>query len=472
MDLSNNFAWNELFNLAQSDEDKGNLEILQNILTIDEVRFLYNKISTLKNPKSIKILEEYQKRQHELGAWVEGIFPDQFTDDEITVPNSFSNKIKCMLELAEQKKKNIDAIKAMGEYNLEFKNDNDELNFGKKNYPENWILEIDLEVLSQSLDFIESKELNKKQAREIANLKGNQEMLKHRKNLGYLPEPITTSEDLTELLIWGASGKTVDIIWKWLNPFNIFEFADIYNNLDKFNELHNTVDENREKIISHILSKISNYIKNDLKFSESFSLTVGFAIRGWATDDRFGVNIENIKDDYDRLIATIAHELFHRLQTKICTSKDQEQSFSGITSGNFSNEKDNKFYEILSYIMLEGTGEYITHQFVENKENNLEKKAIEGMDLLNKSYEIIYSEEDLDKADELLAKGLKSNGIFYSLGEYLSKSLVEKKGENYLGEILEKGVGSFFIEGLKGEEKLDFNVGSERLSKLISSKHI
>ena len=86
--------------------------------------------------------------------------------------------------------------------------------------------------------------------------------------------------------------------------------------------------------------------------------------------------------------------------------------------------------------------------------------------------QLIYSEEDLDKADELLAKGLKSNGIFYSLGEYLSKSLVEKKGENYLGEILEKGVGSFFIEGLKGEEKLDFNVGSERLSKLISSKHI
>ena len=472
MNLSNEFSWNELIKLAQSDEDKDNIEILQNILTIDEARFLFNKISNLKDPKSIKILEEYQKRQHELGAWVEGIFPDQFKDNEITVPNSFSNKIKCILELAEQKKKNIDAIKAMGEYNLEFKNDNEEFNFGENNYPENWNLEIDLKVLSQTLNFIESKELNKKQAREIANLKGNQEMLKHRKNLGYLPEPITTSKNLTELLIWAASEKTEDIIWKWLNPLNIFEFADLYNNLDKFNELHNTIDGNSEKIISHILSKISNYIENDLKFNESFSLTIGFAIRGWATDNRFGVNIENIKDDYDRLIATIAHELFHRLQTKICTSKDQEQSFSGITSGNFSNEKDNKFYEVLSYIMLEGTGEYITHQFIENKENNLEQKAEEGMDLLNKTYEIIYNEEDLDKADELLAKGLKSNGPFYALGEYLSKFLVETKGESYLGEILEKGVGSFFVEGLKNKDNFVFSEGSDWLLKLISSKHI
>ena len=109
---------------------------------------------------------------------------------------------------------------------------------------------------------------------------------------------------------------------------------------------------------------------------------------------------------------------------------------------------------------------------LENKENNLEQKAEEGMDLLNKTYEIIYNEEDLDKADELLAKGLKSNGPFYALGEYLSKFLVETKGESYLGEILEKGVGSFFVEGLKNKDNFVFSEGSDWLLKLISSKHI
>ena len=423
---------------------------------MDEKKYLFNLISELKDPEDIKIIEKYQEKQQKLGAWVEGIFPDQFVDEKITVPDTTSNKNKCVSELIEQKKKNIEAIKAMGEYNLEFKNDKFDLVEDYKDYPKKWNLKIDLDVLASTLNFLEKKELNEDKALEIANLEGNQEMLKHRKNLGYLPEPITDTKDLSKLLIWAASEKPEDIIWKWLNPFNIFEFADIYNNLDKFKKLYNTINENQNKITSNILAELSDYIKNDLIFNETFSLTTGYAIRGWATDNRFGINIENIKDDYKRLTATISHELFHRLQTKICTTIGQEQSFSAITSGDFKNEKDNKFYEVLAYIMLEGSGEYITHQFVENKEENLEKKAVEGLELLNETYETIYNKGEIDKVDELLNKGLKSNGVFYSLGEYLSKLLIEKEGKSYLGEILEKGVGSFFVEGLKSVEKKEF----------------
>lgn len=464
MKLNNDFTWNDLISLAKNDEDKDNIERLKNILEIEEARFLLNTISSFSDAKDVKILEKYQNRQHKLGAWVEGIFPDQFVDNEITSPDSFSNKIKCILELAEQKKKNIDAIKAMGEYNLYFINEELELTNDYKDYPGNWNLEIDLSVLSQTIKFLQSENVNKKKAKEIANLKGNQEMLKHRKNLGYLPQPITDIEDLAELLIWGASNKLEDKIWKWLNPLNIFELADVYNNLDEFKELHNSIDKHREEITSNILAKISNYIKNDLKFTETFSLTIGFAIRGWATDNRFGVNIENIKDDYNRLIATIAHELFHRLQTKICTIEGQEQSFSGITSGSFKDEKDNKFYEVLSYIILEGTGEFITHQFTAQKQDNLQKTANEGLDLLNETYETIYNKGELEKIDELLNKGLKSNGVFYSLGEYITRLLVKSKGESYLGEILEKGVGSFFVEGLKKAES--FTISERLMSKI------
>ena len=346
---------------------KVKMDVTKDIVWEDEEEFLFNQISELKDPKDIKIIEKYQNKQHKLGAWVEGIFPDQFVDNEITVPDSLSNKNKCVSELIEQKKKNLDAIKAMGEYNLYFKNKELELTGNHKDYPENWNLEIDLNVLSQTIEFLQSKNVSKKRAKEIANLKGNQEMLKHRKNLGYLPEPITDTEDLAELLMWAASNKPEDIIWKWLSPLNIFELSDVNNNLDKFEELDNIIDKHREEITSNILSKISGYIKNDLKFTETFSLTIGFAIRGWATDNRFGVNIENIKDDYNRLIATIAHELFHRLQTRICAADGQSHTFSEIVSGNLADEKDNKFYEVLSYIMLEGTGEFITHQFTGEK---------------------------------------------------------------------------------------------------------
>ncbi len=60
MDLNNDFVWNELFNLAQNEEDKDNIERLKNILEIGEARVLFNTIFALSDAKDIKILEKHR----------------------------------------------------------------------------------------------------------------------------------------------------------------------------------------------------------------------------------------------------------------------------------------------------------------------------------------------------------------------------------------------------------------------------
>lgn len=457
MNLTNSFEWKELFALAKNKEDIENIKELKETIVINEVEFLFKIISEFKNPGEIKVIEEYQDKQHKLGAWVPGIFPDQFLNENLTIPDTFSNKVKFILELARQQEKNIKAITDMNEYNLYFENNDLDLSDDYKAYPDDWNLKIDLKVLAETLEFLKLDKVNKDKAKKIANLDGNQEMLKHRKNLGYLPEPITDTDDLAELLVWAASNRPEDIIWKWLNPLNIFELADIYNNLSAFENLFKEIESNSEILCNKILAEIHKYINFDLNFNETFSLTIGFAIRGWATDNKFGVNIENIKDNYKKLIATIGHELFHRLQTIICATNNQPQKFSEIVSGDFTDERDNKFYTVLSYIMLEGTGEFITDHFLEFGQAGLEEDAIKGFELLEKIFEVIYIKGDLEKADKLLAKGLKSNGIFYSLGKYLTKLLVTSKGEDYLGRILKKGVASFFVEGLEVTDNMKNN---------------
>lgn len=457
MSIKDNYSWKDLIKIADDKKTIKNIMRLKSIIAISDFRFLFNLISKFNVPNDIKALEEYQEKQHDLGAWVPGIYPDQFLDEELTVPNNYINKIKLILELVNQREKNYKAIKALGEYNLSF--ENNKLNFVEINpdYPDNWNLNIDLSVLSNTINFLKDDKIKLGKAKNIANLEGNQEMLRHRKNLGYLPEPITDTEDLIELLIWATSKKPEDIIWKWLNPVNIFELADIYNNISAYENLMRDIQNNSELITNKILNEINKYIDIHLDFDETFSLTIGFAIRGWATDNRFGVNIENIKDDYKKLIAGIGHELFHRLQTRICLTESQQQNFSELVNGNYKDERDNKFYKVLSYIMLEGTAEFITEQFLETSRKDLEKKAIEGFGLLKEIFEVIYIEGNLNKVDELLAKGLKSNGVFYSLGEYLTKLLVDSKDEAYLGVILKKGVENFFIEGLCLTENLNNN---------------
>lgn len=451
-----NISWKELYTQAEISETSRDIDSLKSLLKIEDLRFLLMQITRLNKPESIQILSTYQTKQKQLGGWVDGLFPDQFIDENLVIPDNFPNKIKCMLQLAEQRKTNLDTIKSMGEYTLNFKDNELELDTSNNTYPDNWMLTIDYSVMEKTLNLLKDKP-KRKEALKVANLEANQQMLKHRQNLGYLPGPITDTNDLTELLIWAASDKPIDLIWKWLNPLNIFELADVYNNHTNFKNLFEIIKNNESSLKRYILSTISQYIKDDLEFNETFALTFGFAIRGWATDDMFGVNIENIKYKYPKLISIIAHELLHRLQTRICTSEGNKKTFAELVSGNMEDEKDNKFYEILSYIMLEGTGEFIRHQFDAEKAKNLKENTIEGLALLKEVYRAIYMEKELEKADQMLNQGLKSNEVFYSLGEYITKGLIESNNKRYLGEILKEGVLAFFLEGKKADESLEYN---------------
>ena len=468
MKINNDITWNNLYDSVDSDEESKKIDKLKSLLEIKDIKFLLTQFSRLEKPENIQRLTTYQKKQQKLGAWVKGILPDQFVDKNLVIPDEFPNKLDCLLQLAEQRKANLEALEAMGEYTINFENHDIKLDISNTDIPDDWELTIDLSVMEKTLDLFNNDPV-RKDALEVANLEANQQMLKHRRNLGYLPEPITDTEDLTELLLWAASDKPEDLIWKWLHPMNIFELADVYNQQSEFKDLYKKVKNNKESLKMKILSKINEYIKkdlHDLNFNETFSFTFGYAIRGWATDDMFGVNIENIKDDYDKLISTIAHELFHRLQTKLC-STEGNQTFADLVNGHFDDEKDNKFYEILSYIMVEGTGEYITHQFIANK-GTLKVKAKQGLELLDEVYRLIYVEEEMEKAEKLLNQGLKSNGVFYSLGEYITECLIEEKEKSYLGEILSKGVNAFFLEGDEVTNSLKFS--DQILSKIYELK--
>ncbi len=451
-----NISWEELYTQAESSGISKDIDSLKSLLKIEDVRFLLMQIKRLKKTENIQVLSTYQAKQKQLGGWVDGLFPDQFIDDDLVIPDNFSNMIKCLLQLAVQRKTNLDAIKSMGEYTLIFKDNELELETSSNTYPDNWKLDINYSVMEKTLKLLKDKP-EKEEALKVANLEANQQMLKHRKNLGYLPGPITDANDLTELLIWAASERPTDLIWKWLNPLNIFELADVYHNQTNFKNLLEIIKNNETRLKRYILTTISDYLEGDLEFNETFALTFGFAIRGWATDEMFGLNIENIKDNYQKLISIIAHELFHRLQTLIFISSGKKQTFADLVNGNLKDEKDNKFYEILSYIMLEGTGEFITHQFNADKEKKLKENAIEGIALLTEVYRAIYIEKELEKADQMLNRGLKSNGVFYSLGEYITKDLVESNNKSYLGKILKKGVLAFFIEGNKANKSFEFS---------------
>ena len=456
INFSEKWSWRDLEDhLNDSMIDK--LKEIKSIISIEDANFLCIQFTKLEKPEDIKKLSNFQNEQVTLGAWVPGLLPDQFiSEKQIPIPNNLDKIILLLWELTNQRERNINAIKKFEVYPLKFICEKYEQK-RKMTYPDTWKFKFDLSAVKEAINFIKKGTSSFQEAMSIAKLPSNQEMLEHRKNLEYLPDPKTTTENLANLLLKAQSKLPLDLIWKWLNQMNYFDFADLFTYLKEYEELINQIEFNRDAIKEEVLGTIYKYIKLNVEIDEIFAATIGFGINGWVTENMFGVNIEYAKDDFNSLLGTIGHELFHRLQTKICTKSDNPATFNELVTGSFDNPKDNKFYEILSYIMLEGTGEVIKYELMGETFKNLEIEAKEGIALLEQIYNEIYTNNNLEKVDELLHKGLISTGPFYSLGKLITNNITDRFTESYLGEVLGEGTISFFTHFLNDEtNKLNF----------------
>ena len=118
-----------------------------------------------------------------------------------------------------------------------------------------------------------------------------------------------------------------------------------------------------------------------------------------------------------------------------------DTSFDVIVKRDLRNLYDNKFFEALSYIYLEGSATYVGYSDNEiSKTENIKK----GLDIINSIYEKLYKEKNLDEAENLLNSGLISNGPFYSLGYYITSNIVNTYGSNGSYHNLLDGTISFY----------------------------
>jgi hypothetical protein len=202
-------------------------------------------------------------------------------------------------------------------------------------------------------------------------------------------------------------------------------------------------------------------------FRDRVSFTIGWGIAGWATQATAGINLEHYKDDYERLLQTLTHETFHRFQLRVCpanpTVRGKARLFEDLTRFPFPDERDRKFYKVISYIFLEGTATFVAPS---HPPEDLEASRRRGIELLRECFAAIYEHGDLGKADELVNEGLKSNGPFYWLGAHMAERLVTEYGSEGLGCSLEEGSPGFFAKYLSAEPSAGLRLGREIEGKI------
>ena len=413
-------------------------------LSREDLESLLTGLAQINPPERIDELADRERQQAEHGAGFHGMLPVQISEP-LPHPDSLGGILRAAVVLTEIRERNLHGIAEAfsGAYPLAFAGH--ALPDAVTKPPEGWNLALDLSGLNSLISHLDAGRANPDRAREVAAMPAFIEMMRHRRELGYVPEPLINEEGLAWCIDHAASQDPVDRLWRWLHPHNLFDLADISNDLPLYKALVESLEAAGDRLTDPILARIAEFAPEGVRFRDRLSFAVGWAIRGWATETTGGINLEHFKDDLPRMLDTLTHETFHRLQTRICRANPDSQGdgFERITSLPFDDPKLRKLYTVLAYLMLEGSATYVGAR---EPDPDWAGQGDGALGLLDQAI-VSLQAEDLEAIDGILNEGLKSNGPFYGFGAWLSKGIAEECGPRALGEVLASGAVDFLLTG-------------------------
>lgn len=402
-------------------------------------------IKQLDTPERIKELFRIQQKQAELGGGFYGLIPDPIeSPEQIPVPDTPDKFLDLLSYLSQVRDEQLKIVAGTGF----------PVNFSGRNYVPKDVesgrrikIILDLSAIRDVLKYIAKENPTLDEARKIASGEIFTEMINHRNSLGYVPGPEFTMEFLANFLFFAASKEPVYEIWKRLNPWNFFDFADIACNRADYERVLNELEENKDNIEACISSRIEKYVPENFEFQERFVFSVGWAIRGWATGKFGDINIEHVKDNYDFLLDVIIHETFHRIQAMLYPGNEGKEF--RMLEKPLKDKGMDALYKAMTYIFLEGSATYVQKgDFPVEDMSDVQA----GVDLFKELYERVFQEKKYDELESLLNRGLRSNGPFYALGHYMTYIIDKEYGNRTIASCLEKGSPEFFRLFIDTEE--------------------
>lgn len=437
----------------ESQADSFEIE-LAGLVTPAEQAFLMAELERIQPPERIHELAAYGERQSELGGGFYGLMPDQLSDPaSIPVPVDRPGRVAAALCLARQRAVNLaELARIQPDFAVEFRDESLgdflstlEPSDAAKPVPAIELkLELDTSAIRGFVAALADGEISVAEADSLAALASNQAMLEHRRNLGYVPEPLPDTADLAELIRMAGSRDPLDHLWCWVNSQNAFGYADVSQRPEGYRSLIAQLDAHEADLTRAALERITRFTPAGTRFETTFAFTVGWAIRGWATPDMAGLNIEQVKDDWYYLYGTLVEESYHRLQLELIPVKTDSPAteLSNLVAIETGDERLDRLYEIVTYTVTEGAANLVRGPFADPE---LAGKAPAGAELVARFVREVVDDGDLESADAIINEGLKSNGPLYGLGWQLASRIAAAEGERAVGEWQRRGAVPFFL---------------------------
>jgi len=426
---------------------------MHNNLSGDEIEEVFDLVSALSKPATAQMLVSYfyldgSYRKSEMKPYI----------DSLTVrpPDGDAGVIRVAYLASMLRKSLVEKGRAYKIYTFEFKGKSIEIPECKDDIINDKIdLSFDYEPAQVVLDILSKPDISYKEILPKLDLYQFDKLIKHR-HASFYPNPLS-KERFAICLEIAASTKPLDRLYKYMNPIGLLYFTDIETNLTQYKQQLKYIYEKEQAIFRYINASISPFLPSNAKFSRKVSFFYINNADGWVSGDVIAMDMNYIKDSYEKFLPLLTHETYHGGQNAVA-----------IDDPIIREENVQSFVSIINYLSKEGTATYVAPA---SKKSKLEREIAikKGIALLDEVYSNTIINYDAKKTVQLKNKGLMGGGPFYWVGAEMSRVIVDELGKEKLASIIPYGGITFikaYFSAVK-KSKTDKNMFSKAFVEYI-----
>jgi len=405
---------------------------------------------------SIRQLARFQNMQDRMGGGFGGCIADQLVlADEIPLPVDRNAAIETAMYLARQREANLKTLEGL-EFPTSFLSIEAPAASGPVRGSRGDVA-IDVSVPDAFLEALEDGQVTMGEAREIAQLQPNREVLEVicAKCLG---TEAKVNEQTLAYLVWKAgSTEPLDRLWRWINPMNDFGYADLATHATEYALAIEAVRRHQYQVVDEAMSRIEPFLISGSRVSGTVAFAPSCLVGDWVSSGMSAANLPHLREGWEGTVRSVAAGLFRHHLLQQWNEADRQAVYWPAKVGVVVTGEDYlaDLYSLVAFSVLEGSVDHVCDGSLSAVEP---AAAMDGILMLS---EIAH---DLNAEQRPLP--LYENDARMTLrrtGRYLVQAVEEQDGRARLAELLHQGPVTVVLRAVELEAGGEPRLFDERL---------
>ncbi|MCW8985317.1 MAG: hypothetical protein OQK55_08240 [Thermoanaerobaculales bacterium] len=422
----------------------------------EDEAFLLSQIQRIGASSVLRQLAAFQQSESTVRGDICSRLPNQFIQGD-SLPESTGEveELEAAVALARHRHMNQRKLKDLG-FPVEFSSD-------PPPRPTHWpptnvSLTIDWRVPEAFLAALENNVVSKEEIAEIVGLPANRELLRYSSSREGVSGHPVTEDDLAFFVSRAGSPDPLNRLWCWLNPMNLFGYADLVANAYQYRSALDELKLYEEEITDAVLTRIAPFVPPETEIQVTVALSVCCPMSGWTTSRMVGVNVEHLKGGWEHMVRTLSAAVFRRFQQQQCLFDGGPESLTvdDLADSGSAGPQSQVLECAINMTVFEGTVDYVADLGASDEE----ERAVElGVALLHR-----YATGDADSIsflpiDTLALEEKDVHCSLCALGRHMARVITAYDGPQAITELVERGPATFIIraaeiESVRGRDLL------------------